>query len=116
MRPADGNQRAELQSDALELLKVAGVAAVQSDSLEQPLSDATTFIGAADVWPTLGGQDMAASNVVVGVIDTGIWPESDAFKGGTGIPVPAGWAGTCQAGPEFAATTCNVVAIHVSNA
>ena len=30
-----------------DLLKVEGVAAVQSDSLEQPLSDATTFIGAA---------------------------------------------------------------------
>ena len=57
------------------LLKVSGVAAVQNDALEQPLSDATGFIGATAVWPGLGGQDNAASNVVVGVIDTGIWPE-----------------------------------------
>ena len=35
-----------------DVLKVAGVAAVQSDSLEQPQSDATQFIGAVDVWPS----------------------------------------------------------------
>jgi hypothetical protein len=58
-----------------DLLKVSGVAAVQNDSLEKPLSDATGFIGATAVWPGLGGQDNAASNVVVGIIDTGIWPE-----------------------------------------
>ena len=57
------------------LLRVSGVAAVQNDTLEKPLSDATGFIGATAVWPGLGGQDSAASNVVVGIIDTGIWPE-----------------------------------------
>jgi subtilisin family serine protease len=69
------------------LLRVPGVVAVQRDSLEQPLDDATAFIGATNVWPTLGGQDNAASNVVVGVIDSGIWPESPYFVD-RGLPAP----------------------------
>ena len=39
--------------------------------------------------------------MVVGVIDTGIWPESTAFAGGTGIPVPADWHGACVSGERF---------------
>jgi hypothetical protein len=58
-----------------DLLKVPGVAAVQKDALNQPLDDNTSFIGATNVWPTLGGQDNAGSNTVIGVIDTGLWPE-----------------------------------------
>jgi subtilisin family serine protease len=73
------------QIDAL--LKVPGVVAVQRDSLNQPLDDNTSFLGATNVWPTLGGQDHAGSNVVVGVIDTGIWPESPYFAD-HGLPAP----------------------------
>ena len=62
-----------------KLLAVPGVVAVQKDTLNQPLDDNTSFLGATNVWPTLGGQDNAGSNVVVGVIDTGVWPESPYF-------------------------------------
>ena len=41
------------------------------------------------------------------MIDTGIWPESAAFAGKTGIPIPAGWKGKCVAGERFPASTCN---------
>ena len=57
------------------LLKTDGIVAVQEDTLEQPLDDNTSFIGATAVWPSLGGSANAGSNVIVGVIDTGVWPE-----------------------------------------
>ena len=38
------------------LLAVDGVAAVQKDTLKQPLDDNTDFIGAKAVWPSLGGS------------------------------------------------------------
>ena len=63
-----------------KLLAVPGVVAVQKDTLNQPQDDNTSFLGATNVWPTLGGQDNAGSNVVVGVIDTGVWPESPMIR------------------------------------
>ena len=71
-----------------KLLQVPGVAAVQKDSLNQPQDDNTQFIGATNVWPTLGGSDLAGSNVVVGVIDTGVWPESPFFVAKPSEPAP----------------------------
>ncbi|MFF5550423.1 S8 family serine peptidase [Streptomyces olivaceoviridis] len=46
------------------------------------------------------------AGVVIGVLDTGIWPESPSFA--QRIPAaPAGWHGTCQTGYTFAAQHCN---------
>src|SRR3954451_20364517 len=70
------------------LLATKGVVAVQKDSLNHPLDDNTSFIGATNVWPSLGGQDNAGSNVVVGIIDTGIWPESPFFVARPSEPAP----------------------------
>ncbi|MEU8816157.1 S8 family serine peptidase [Actinoplanes sp. NPDC048796] len=46
-----------------------------------------------------------SSGVVVGVIDTGIWPESASFA--ATMPAPKGWHGTCQVGEGFPASACN---------
>ena len=95
-----------------DLLKVEGVTAVQQDSLEQPQTDTTpAFIGATDVWTTLGGQDHAGEGVIVGVIDTGIWPEHPSFAD-LGLAAPAGTyacdfgdgTDVASLGPTF---TCN---------
>jgi subtilisin family serine protease len=69
------------------LLAIPGVVAVQKDTLNHPLDDNTSFLGATNVWPTLGGQDNAGSNVTVGVIDTGVWPENPYFVN-RGLPAP----------------------------
>ncbi|MET0734991.1 MAG: hypothetical protein ABWY55_05015, partial [Microbacterium sp.] len=54
-----------------------------------PDMDATTFIGADKVWPSLGGRDKAGAGVIVGVIDTGIWPEHPMLAD-VGLAAPAG--------------------------
>ncbi|GJM90827.1 hypothetical protein PR202_ga07145 [Eleusine coracana subsp. coracana] len=46
--------------------------------------------------------------IIVGVLDTGIWPESRSIDDRGYGPVPARWKGTCKTGKAFNATTsCN---------
>ncbi|XP_062156718.1 cucumisin-like [Alnus glutinosa] len=44
------------------------------------------------------------SDIVIGVLDTGIWPESDSFNDKGFGPPPSKWKGSCQASTNF---TCN---------
>jgi Subtilase family/PA domain/Fibronectin type-III domain len=97
-RTVYGGIAARVPANAIDdLLKVDGVVAVQRDSIRQPLTDATPqFLGATDVWPSLGGSVHAGENVTVGVLDTGIWPEHQSFRD-TGLPAPT-VAHQCQFG------------------
>ncbi|KAL6596289.1 hypothetical protein ACP70R_047653 [Stipagrostis hirtigluma subsp. patula] len=47
------------------------------------------------------------SDVVVGVLDTGVWPERRSLSDRNLPPVPARWRGGCDAGPGFSASACN---------
>ena len=93
-----GGVAAQLPANKVgDLLRVQGVVAVQKDALEQPLDDNTDFIGATKVWPQLGGSTTAGSNVTVGVIDTGVWPEHPMLSP-AGIPAPADGLKGCEFG------------------
>jgi subtilisin family serine protease len=97
------------QAEALD--KTAGVVGLTKDALAHPDTTLSPhFLGldaAGGLWSQLGGGAKAGAGVVVGVIDTGIWPESAAFAGNTGIPVPSDWHGTCQAGERWSVNECN---------
>ena len=87
------------------------VVALEKDTLATPSTTATPeflgLTGANGLWSKLGGDAKAGQGIVVGVIDTGIWPESRAFAGGTGIPIPSDWRGTCVDGEQFTKKNCN---------
>ena len=74
------------------------------------------------VWSqTIAGLALKGEDIIIGVVDGGIWPESPSYADrvdgstpvfGTGSlaygPPPAGWTGTCMAGEGFTpAAHCN---------
>jgi subtilisin family serine protease len=99
------------ESQLAALAADPAVAAVLPDTLEQVQTDVTPgFIGAPTIWNRLGGQASAGEGVVVGVIDTGIWPDhpsvSDPDPDGkpyAAPPAPPSGTRACELGPE----TCN---------
>jgi len=127
---------AQLTSDqANRLAGAKGVLAVSKD-VRRDLTDdrkSTDFLklsGSSGVWAGLGGTSKAGRGVVVGVLDTGYWPENPSFAGsplGTAAPTAtdpyrpyksAGqivmkkadggtFSGRCESGTYFPSTICN---------
>jgi subtilisin family serine protease len=107
---------------AATLSKQPGVLAVHRDTIRQvDTFNTPQFLGLRDpggLWDQVGGQSNAGKNVIVGVLDTGIWPESKSFRGafvkrnqaGQIIPgqgVRSTWRGICQEGEQWDAQDCN---------
>ena len=60
---------------------VPGVTGVYLDEVQYIDTDSSpAFIGAPSLWEMLGGQENAGEGIVVGVLDTGIWPEHPSFS------------------------------------
>ncbi|GAA4184239.1 S8 family serine peptidase [Streptosporangium oxazolinicum] len=81
---------------AAALLKLPGVAAVQEDKPEQLLTDSSpAFIGAPTIYSKLGGSSSSGKGVIVGILDSGAWPEHPQFADPGTLPaVPATKDGT----------------------
>jgi subtilisin family serine protease len=109
-------------AQATALAKTTGVVGLEPDALRH--TDTTyspQFLGLSaqgGLWSQLGGQDAAGTGVIVGVIDTGIWPESPSFAGHelkrdkAGLPVESTglrgrWFGACVQGEQFDSQDCN---------
>ncbi|MFI9556111.1 S8 family serine peptidase [Nonomuraea endophytica] len=76
-------------NQAKNLVKLPGVAAVQSDAPEQLLTDSSpAFIGAPTIYNKLGGAPSSGKGVNVGILDSGAWPEHPSFADPGTLPAP----------------------------
>jgi subtilisin family serine protease len=97
-----------------------GVIAVE-ETREIPMDTATTpaFLGLTEAGTGLWTRGIKGENVIIGVLDSGIWPESESFSDRVGTnpkgklayhPIP-GWHGKCASEEEtdgsFDANLCN---------
>ncbi|KAL0360860.1 UNVERIFIED_CONTAM: Subtilisin-like protease SBT3 [Sesamum radiatum] len=81
-----------------------------SAHVDRPLIPDTThtskFLGlntASGIWPA----SQYGKDVVIGVVDSGIWPESPSFRDEGMTEVPARWRGACVVGQDFNSSLCN---------
>ncbi|TYI63970.1 hypothetical protein E1A91_D09G053300v1 [Gossypium mustelinum] len=101
---------AQLTEEEAERLKQEdGVVAILPETkYELHTTRSPMFLGlepeeSTSIW----SQKLADHDVIVGVLDTGIWPESASFNDTGMTPVPAHWKGTCETGRGFQKHHCN---------
>lgn len=92
---------------ASSIRRIPGILSVLPDRVQQVHTTHTpTFLGLTDtfgLWPNADYAD----DVIIGVLDTGIWPERDSFSDQGLSPVPSSWKGVCESAPDFPASLCN---------
>ncbi|KAI5402782.1 CO(2)-response secreted protease [Lathyrus oleraceus] len=49
----------------------------------------------------------SSSDIVIGMLDSGIWPEAESFSDKGMDPIPAKWSGTCMKSSDFNSSNCN---------
>ncbi len=76
-------------NQARDLLKLPGVAAVQQDNAQKLLTDSSgEFIGAPTIYNQLGGSASSGKGVIVGILDSGAWPEHPSYADPGTLPAP----------------------------
>lgn len=110
------------EADAAKLAGVPGIAAVTRNEIRRlTTADTPSYLGldaAGGIWEQLGGpvpaknRASAGDGVIVGIIDSGIWPENPSFAdrdaaGKLLYQQIRGWHGKCTPGEQFAASMCN---------
>ncbi|XP_077210508.1 subtilisin-like serine-protease S [Tasmannia lanceolata] len=98
------------EEKALEMAKMPGVVSVFPNSKRRlHTTHSWDFMGLMndEEMEIPGFSTKNQDNVIIGFIDTGIWPESSSFSDLNMPPVPSRWKGECQKGEAFKASSCN---------
>ncbi|XP_062213602.1 subtilisin-like protease SBT1.2 [Phragmites australis] len=100
---------AQLADDEATVLRaLPGVASVRADlRMELHTTYSYKFLG-LDFCPTgAWARSGYGHGTIIGVLDTGVWPENPSFDDRGMPPVPVRWSGVCQGGEHFNVTNCN---------
>ncbi|XP_002510195.2 subtilisin-like protease SBT3 [Ricinus communis] len=99
---------AHLSLSELEALKNTPgyISSIRDLPVKLDTTRSPTFLGLtgnSGAWqPTNFGED-----VIIGVVDTGIWPESESYSDNGISEIPKRWKGECESGTEFNTSLCN---------
>ncbi|MQM10742.1 hypothetical protein Taro_043643, partial [Colocasia esculenta] len=100
-------------SQAKRVAELPGVLGVRlSSTLQLQTTRSWDFLGLGHHLQSRSNSELlrkanGGDGIIIGVIDTGIWPEADSFNDRGYGPIPSRWNGTCQTGEQFNASHCN---------
>ena len=90
-----------------QLEKITGHLATYPDSYGKLHTTHTPkFLGLkknSGSWP----EGKFGDDMIIGILDSGVWPESESFLDKGMDPVPERWRGACESGVEFNSSYCN---------
>lgn len=104
----DGFAAQLTDDEAAALRALPGVASVRADRrVELHTTYSYKFLGLnfcpSGAWARSG----FGRGTIIGVLDTGVWPENPSFDDRGMPPVSVRWQGVCQGGEHFNASNCN---------
>ncbi|KAJ8621318.1 hypothetical protein MRB53_029847 [Persea americana] len=92
-------------SQAASLRELPGIISVLPERVHQlATTHSPNFLGLSDKKPGLWVSSDYASDIVIGVLDSGVWPERRSFSDAGLSPVPSTWKGACETTGNV---TCN---------
>lgn len=84
-----------------------GILSVQEEEIyELHTTRSPEFLGLERSDKAVLGSN-SGSDVIVGVVDTGVWPGSKSLDDKGFGPIPDRWKGECETGTGFSASSCN---------
>ncbi|XP_022926980.1 subtilisin-like protease SBT5.6 [Cucurbita moschata] len=86
------------------------VSVIESKKYGMHTTRSWEFSGVEEDKPRLSdlvSKAKAGKDVVIGMLDSGVWPKSKSFSDKGMGPVPKSWKGICQTGPAFESSHCN---------
>ncbi|EFH50893.1 subtilase family protein [Arabidopsis lyrata subsp. lyrata] len=97
------------KSQAKKLADLPEVVHVTPDSFYELATTRTwDYLGLSVANPkNLLNDTNMGEEVIIGVVDSGVWPESEVFKDNGIGPVPSHWKGGCESGENFTSFHCN---------
>ncbi|PQQ15609.1 subtilisin-like protease SBT1.9 [Prunus yedoensis var. nudiflora] len=99
---------ASLSLSELEVLKTSPgyISSVKDLPVKPDTTHSSQFLGLSSksgAWPVADyGKD-----VIIGLVDTGVWPESESYSDDGMSEIPPRWKGECESGTQFNSSLCN---------
>ncbi|KAL6216605.1 PREDICTED: subtilisin-like protease [Fragaria vesca subsp. vesca] len=99
---------ASLSVSELEALKTSPgyISSVRDLPAKPDTTHSSQFLGLnskTGAWPVSN----YGKGTIIGLVDTGVWPENESFNDGGMSEIPSRWKGECESGMQFSSSLCN---------
>ncbi|KAK7367177.1 hypothetical protein VNO80_09186 [Phaseolus coccineus] len=99
---------ARLTDEEVQLLRSrSDILQLMPEQMYRPLTTRTPHFLGLDKITEVVPESNGGSDIIVGFLDTGVWPESKSFDDAGLGPIPSKWKGKCELSVDFNASNCN---------